>query len=41
MSPGNKPATTVTPEETIVRTSRIANTAVDPPWSTRSCPPAA
>ena len=31
MSPGNKPATTVTPEETIVRTSRIANTAVDAP----------
>ena len=31
MSPGNKPATTVTPEETIVRTSRIANTEVDAP----------
>ncbi len=31
MSPGNKPATTVTPEETIVRTSRIANTAVHAP----------
>ena len=43
MSPGNKPATTVTDEETIVRTSRIANTAVDPPavdeeLSTRSAP---
>ena len=31
MSPGNKPATTVTDEETIVRTSRIAHTAVDAP----------
>ncbi len=31
MSPGNKPATTVTPEEIIVRTSRIGNTAVDAP----------
>ncbi len=31
MSPGNKPATTVTPEETIVRTSRIATTEVDAP----------
>ena len=31
MTPGNKPATTVTPEETIVRASRIANTAVDAP----------
>ena len=31
MSPGNRPATTVTDEETIVRTSRIAHTAVDAP----------
>ena len=31
MSPGNKPASTVTDEETIVRTSRIAHTAVDAP----------
>jgi hypothetical protein len=31
MSPGNKPATTVTDEETIVPTSRIAHTAVDAP----------
>jgi hypothetical protein len=31
MSPGNKPATTVTDEETIARTSRIAHTAVDAP----------
>jgi hypothetical protein len=29
MRPGNRPATTVSPEETIVRTSRIGNTAVD------------
>ena len=31
MSPGNKPATTVTGEEIIVGSSRIADTEVDAP----------
>ena len=35
MSPGNKPATTVTDEEIIVRSSRIVHTAVDAQLSTR------